>query len=1254
MSRLQLSGKRFERYEEAKNTLSKAELKTVKDQLLKLERQAQKARARKKLIRDLKQGQAAMEQDDQKMMEQQEEKLMKIVEKQNKLLEKQEKEISRQQKRELRQLRKPKKEFKVVMFANFNIKTPTKDVRNIREAIGEFTYRQGEKLANILKQKFDEFKEQYGSGDDYYSRVIKSLSGFDHEVSAVAKQEVNIPIQKVPMKNAVTLHREWLKYAEGIHQKSFEDMNGQCVYELLVEHWTSKRWPTLTKQVLFDLFDNYVQSQGAEYLKNEPFNGRFTMESGVNADMLLHVCHKKNISLYGFDSKENCFVKFLSDTRNHKPVAFYCADQHMYLLTDPKVIASIAAAQKAEKNMVVSSMLEMDRKEEQKEIAYMEASSFAEAMEVSNGIVYLRQQEITNEIHEYIRQTQHLPLLTSHHHRIVEARFKEKKLTVICDPNTTDGYTWRQIKQICDKAGVPFKNQRIGGLIAALRKKFYQPERRVLTEEEKKTICEEQNMKCAKCGKEMKTKNDENNDEEQKPQQKKQKKQKSFEFDHIQPLANGGSNELENFQALCENCHLQKTMAERENGDFIKFDTIASTFNGESLKIIKSQLFRQWAFVEKLNTKIEKAPNPDEKKKKKKTQKNTLDSYMGVEAKPEAPIQAIYKLDHTKCRRNLVMYGKYDYPMYSVMDYPTVYEGGDIKTGCYFVETTNYFPFRGNGWYPHPMVAEALEMGIINTNNISHQFLSSFSIKHDYFKQFAEYLIDLTKPAGLDKLVVNSLVGCWGIQNTELEHIEMTLCKYKASEELARDGVFVSSRNLNESTTLYSIVEKKTVNKDDMTLPIYNQIIAMEAMELYKLEKIIKFFGGKPMERNTDAILYTGPHINIDGYFWDDEQTVPKYRYDEINLLQKDSVCRFRRSEQFKPAEFAWNEINETDDFDALAQQIYESGQGCQINGLAGAGKTTLANKVIGLIESNDKKVIKLAPTRKASSHIGGKTLHKYYMELLTSKNSKEKVIFRKLLQVDYIMVDEISMVKEIFYRFLTILRRYAPHVKFVIVGDFHQLPPVNDVYQGDYRNSPALHNLCDGNRLVLEKCRRSDEKLFKVYDGVRRGGMLDVSKFPLQVLTPLNIAYTHETRKRINQCCMENFRGDKAFLTCSKWERNDKTQDVKLFEGMPIVSYKNDEKLDIYNSEIFTIQSIDVENNSFTIKTKEQELEFKVTDFKFYFYPAFCITVHTSQGITISDKYTIWDWNHPSMSKSARYVALSRATKYENIQIRK
>ena len=56
-------------------------------------------------------------------------------------------------------------------------------------------------------------------------------------------------------------------------------------------------------------------------------------------------------------------------------------------------------------------------------------------------------------------------------------------------------------------------------------------------------------------------------------------------------------------------------------------------------------------------------------------------------------------------------------------------------------------------------------------------------------------------------------------------------------------------------------------------------------------------------------------------------------------------------------------------------------------------------------------KFISSAPTNKASLIINGITLHKFVMKMKTAKSVNKLQIY------DYICVDEISMVKEIFYK---------------------------------------------------------------------------------------------------------------------------------------------------------------------------------------------------------------------------------------------
>ena len=1245
-----LTGARLSRFNRIITSTNpkKKELQKLKATLQQLEANARRSKERRRNIRALKLGAERLAEQASDAFKDQEERFMKLIAKEERRVEKQE----QAEKKALRRV--SRKERVCVLYAHYEVRRLVDDgsfqvvlhpergqqpkasryevVDADRvEAHGQFSYSTSKQLKAELAKREAAIRESHEE-NHFYSAYIKILKGFSHQISVVHKADV--PLEKVPMRAAFTLRRDWLRFAEGIAEQSYEDLHGTCVYELLIGLLGSY-WTTVTKEKLFDMFKEAVEKHVEKlpgYLEGAPFYGKFTMDSGVNVDMLKYLCQKKKISLYGFDAHDHRFLKFTPNRKSdYRPICFYHVDGHMYLITSPEAVKSIASARDETATPLSSSMLEMDNLDKKKaeEREYVEAGSFEEAMEHTNTIVYLQQSNISSAVKEFIRHTRTLPQVKVRNHLIVECFFKDRNLTIICDPNE-DGYTWKDIKAICDRAGVPFKNQQIGTLIRSLGKKFFKPERRVLTEEEKGAMILEQKRICAICEKR-------NTD--------------GWHFDHVVSLNAGGSNELENFQALCVPCHLQKTKEEMENGDFIKYDPVASSFNPSALEIIQSNHFKQWAFVERLKT----------------------------SRLPDVPIR---KLDHAKCRRNLVMYGSYPFPKFSVMDSPEEFDGGEIRCGLYFVTTRNYFPFRGNGWYSYTMVKEALELKIIRLRDITHQLIASFQLPADYFKGFAEYLIEMSfdpqepvteedkKKVKMDKLIVNSMVGCWARCRSSFESVRFDADKHRASSALCQEGTFVSSFDM-DGTPLYGIFQKKEIQKDDFFLPLYHQIMSMEAMSLYKLERLIIHRGGLPLERNTDAILYQGPEIDISAMTHSDGTTL-KYHYDDVKGLKVQEVCRFVRSGLYYLPHMEYRDFTESDDFAGLAKKIFYSNKGCFVSGFAGVGKTFFSRTLIDLIESKGKQCIKLAPTRKAASHIKGRTIHKFYMTLALS-NNYEKKILKSLQHVDYMFVDEISMVKEVFYRFFTMLKRYAPQLKFIICGDFDQLPPVCDEYHGTYHDSLALYHLCDGQRLLLEKCRRSDSQVFDLYNGVRLGGSVDIGLFERKGVTRLNIAYTHVTRKQVNAMCMDHFREGRPTIGCAANPLNPNTQPVQLYEGMPIVGFKNDARKGLENSEMYRILAIDVEADTFSIEVHEPEvrkgsgiqkktdivlvdgkyiLTLNASEFCRYFYPGFCITVHVSQGCSFDEPYTIYNWNCGFMEKRAKYVALSRARKIEFIHI--
>jgi len=78
---------------------------------------------------------------------------------------------------------------------------------------------------------------------------------------------------------------------------------------------------------------------------------------------------------------------------------------------------------------------------------------------------------------------------------------------------------------------------------------------------------------------------------------KKELKNTNFHIDHIKALANGGTNDPENLQVLCKECHFEKTREEQDEG-YVKTSDTLSSFNSITKEIFNSKLNSKYAFVE--------------------------------------------------------------------------------------------------------------------------------------------------------------------------------------------------------------------------------------------------------------------------------------------------------------------------------------------------------------------------------------------------------------------------------------------------------------------------------------------------------------------------------------------------------------------------------------------------------------------------------------------------------------------------------
>ncbi len=148
-----------------------------------------------------------------------------------------------------------------------------------------------------------------------------------------------------------------------------------------------------------------------------------------------------------------------------------------------------------------------------------------------------------------------------------------------------------------------------------------------------------------------------------------------------------------------------------------------------------------------------------------------------------------------------------------------------------------------------------------------------------------------------------------------------------------------------------------------------------------------------------------------------------------------------------------------------------------------------------------------------------------------------------------------------------------------------------------------------------------------------------------------INLCYTNKKRKEINRYFMNKMiaKHNNKGLVLPKSQHIDNSQDVNLFVGMPIIAYKNCKAMDIVNNETFKITDIDDQYIEFGNK-RVKDLKVKIENFQKFFFVAYAITIHKSQGDTIKKPFTIHEWE--KLDKRLKYVALSRATTCDHINI--
>ena len=377
--------------------------------------------------------------------------------------------------------------------------------------------------------------------------------------------------------------------------------------------------------------------------------------------------------------------------------------------------------------------------------------------------------------------------------------------------------------------------------------------------------------------------------------------------------------------------------------------------------------------------------------------------------------------------------------------------------------------------------------------------------------------------------------------------------------------------------------------------------------------------------------------------------------------------------------------------------ETLRSKQNVFLTGGAGTGKTTLTRQIIAAYGIEGEKVAKLASTGMAAALIGGQTLHSFFdlgiAEDAADLERRGKLIPKKksvklVRSMDLVIIDEISMVSA---GVLDMVRLRLLQCGFdgavLAVGDFLQLPPVtrgnirfafesSGWQQFAFEIVTLTHNWRSDDLVfnavlnTVRHARVGEEEHRYLHELIKPTGN-DLSRYTF--LYGTNRSAFEHNREQLDAIDGDHFAFETQTVRHDKDAKDDTIirfmNDARIPEvlelkiGVPVLftrnswNYVNGERGMVVKAEqdavyvrkqdgsVVKLERVGTEKTQWEERTVDKEKQMvEVPIFTLYQFPivlAFAITIHKSQGMSITD--LVIDTTE-IFAPSQFYVALSRA----------
>ena len=522
-------------------------------------------------------------------------------------------------------------------------------------------------------------------------------------------------------------------------------------------------------------------------------------------------------------------------------------------------------------------------------------------------------------------------------------------------------------------------------------------------------------------------------------------------------------------------------------------------------------------------------------------------------------------VDVVRCRRNGLANAPFPLPILCPADGVEPVDGvlpdlGFVEGCCDARQSClNLLPYVGPGWYPKVSLAAMLELGVCRWDHIVLGISARSHVDAATLRRALERMDAAWQgEEHMAKLSVNAMIGLWA-RSTEVVYSvrssssELDGAGADFSQAFAYEGDFVYARRLLSNGTYRPIhdaalgFEHCMVAKARRILDAPPRYLAQVKTDCLLTQRLPKRFAERL--RALEALRHP------DG--------TPVYRVEETKpLLGSRAPCM----EAERPKQRRWNGVD-----DPVNHCL--AGNSLLLTGLPGTGKTHLARTIVARLREQGEAVHLVSKTHCSAQNLGlGAQTADHWVRRYVRGGSAQKL--------DWLVVEEITQLDMALWADLACVGLNAD-VKFLLLGDFRQLPAVLDSWAGRPISAPLEHSqlirdLAGGHRHELTENMRSDPGIFNFVKWLRVGEeacpTLEQAKARLRELFPskpgwpdTTLVISHSKRMAVNAAANRALAPEASKLLelevihidlggCDKCITQNSPQSMRVWPGLRLI----------------------------------------------------------------------------------------------------